>query len=296
MFTEKTSLIVPTKDRTKKVINLLNQITEKNIFFSEIIIVDSSNEKNKKELIDFISGKKIKLISSKPSISLQRNLGLKNSNLLNEFIMFCDDDIVFKNQAFQEMDKGINKYIDVAAFSFNLDSPIKDNFLEKIKRSYIVKKIGIYSDQPGKVLRNGWQTKFINVDKDLEVQWLSTQAVIYRRKKIDSLEFDENLGQYSYLEDFDFSFMLSKKSKLMVISLAKYNHPNFIERKDFNFGKLEIINRYYLVKKHNFNKFNFFLSAIIKIIINFFEIFRGKFLFNKILGNICALYICLRKK
>ena len=82
----------------------------------------------------------------------------------------------------------------------------------------------------------------------------------------------------------------------MVISLAKYNHPNFIERKDFNFGKLEIINRYYLVKKHNFNKFNFFLSAIIKIIINFFEIFRGKFLFNKILGNICALYICLRKK
>jgi len=296
MFTEKTSLIVPTKDRTKKVINLLNQITEKNIFFSEIIIVDSSNEKNKKELIDFISGKKIKLISSKPSISLQRNLGLKNSNLLNEFIMFCDDDIVFKNQAFQEMDKGINKYIDVAAFSFNLDSPIKDNFLEKIKRSYIVNKIGIYSDQPGKVLRNGWQTKFINVDKDLEVQWLSTQAVIYRRKKIDSLEFDENLGQYSYLEDFDFSFMLSKKSKLMVISLAKYNHPNFIERKDFNFGKLEIINRYYLVKKHNFNKFNFFLSAIIKIIINFFEIFRGKFLFNKILGNICALYICLRKK
>ena len=296
MFTEKTSLIVPTKDRTKKVINLLNQITEKNIFFSEIIIVDSSNEKNKKELIDFISGKKIKLISSKPSISLQRNLGLKNSNLLNEFIMFCDDDIVFKNQAFQEMDKGINKYIDVAAFSFNLDSPIKDNFLEKIKRSYIVKKIGIYSDQPGKVLRNGWQTKFSNVDKDLEVQWLSTQAVIYRRKKIDSLEFDENLGQYSYLEDFDFSFMLSKKSKLMVISLAKYNHPNFIERKDFNFGKLEIINRYYLVKKHNFNKFNFFLSAIIKIIINFFEIFRGKFLFNKILGNICALYICLRKK
>jgi len=289
MFTEKTSLIVPTKDRTKKVINLLNQITEKNIFFSEIIIVDSSNEKNKKELIDFISGKKIKLISSKPSISLQRNLGLKNSNLLNEFIMFCDDDIVFKNQAFQEMDKGINKYIDVAAFSFNLDSPIKDNFLEKIKRSYIVNKIGIYSDQPGKVLRNGWQTKFINVDKDLEVQWLSTQAVIYRRKKIDALEFDENLGQYSYLEDFDFSFMLSKKSKLMVISLAKYNHPNFIERKDFNFGKLEIINRYYLVKKHNFNKFNFFLSAIIKIIINFFEIFRGKFLFNKILGNICAL-------
>jgi len=296
MFTEKTSLIVPTKDRTEKVINLLNQITEKNIFFGEIIIVDSSNEKNKKELIDFISGKKIKLISSKPSISLQRNLGLKNSNLLNEFIMFCDDDIVFKNQAFQEMDKGINKYIDVAAFSFNLDSPIKDNFLEKIKRSYIVNKIGIYSDQPGKVLRNGWQTKFINVDKDLEVQWLSTQAVIYRRKKIDSLEFDENLGQYSYLEDFDFSFMLSKKSKLMVISLAKYNHPNFIERKDFNFGKLEIINRYYLVKKHNFNKFNFFLSAIIKIIINFFEIFRGKFLFNKILGNICALYICLRKK
>ena len=296
MFTDKTSLIIPTKNRAKKIINLLDQIDEFKIFFDEIIIVDSSNEENKKTIQDYTLKKKIKLITSKPSISLQRNIGINNSSNLNKFIMFLDDDIVFEKNAFEEMNNAINKYPEIAGFSFNLNKKNDENLLEKLKKSNIVRKTGIYSSKPGLVLKNGWQTKIINICNDIEVQWLSTQAVVYKKNNINNLLFDENLGQYSYLEDLDFSYTISKKSKLMVVSKAKYTHPNFIERKDFDFGKKEIVNRFYFVKKNNLIKTFFFFSSIIKIIVDLLKILIGNFLLKKVAGNIYGLFICLIKK
>ena len=74
------SIIIPTKDRPYKVKRLLNQLYNNKFFFNEILIVDSSNLNNKKKLIFMIKQTElnIKLINSRPSISLQRNKGLKN--------------------------------------------------------------------------------------------------------------------------------------------------------------------------------------------------------------------------
>ena len=48
MFTSKTTLIVPTKNRSLKLIKLLNSILKYKIKFNEIIVIDSSNPKHKK--------------------------------------------------------------------------------------------------------------------------------------------------------------------------------------------------------------------------------------------------------
>ena len=77
MFTTKTSLIVPTKNRSLKIIKLLKSILKLKIKFNEIIIVDSSNKNHKEALINYIKKKKIKLIFSRPSTTHQRNIGLK---------------------------------------------------------------------------------------------------------------------------------------------------------------------------------------------------------------------------
>ena len=55
----------------------------------------------------------------------------------------------------------------------------------------------------GIVTPSGWQTKAINLKKDLEVEWLPTQAVIYKINKLNNLKFDTAYGKYSYLEDLD---------------------------------------------------------------------------------------------
>ena len=57
----------------------------------------------------FSNFKNIKVFKSNPSISIQRNLGIKNYNKRNKFIMFCDDDILFEKNAIKNMDKFISQ-------------------------------------------------------------------------------------------------------------------------------------------------------------------------------------------
>ena len=66
MFTTKTSLIVPTKNRSLKIIKLLKSILRLKIKFNEIIIVDSSNKKHKEVILDHIKKKKLNLYSLDP--------------------------------------------------------------------------------------------------------------------------------------------------------------------------------------------------------------------------------------
>ena len=47
MFTKKTTLIIPTRNRPNLLKNILIQFIDFKISFYEIIIVDSSNKKNK---------------------------------------------------------------------------------------------------------------------------------------------------------------------------------------------------------------------------------------------------------
>ena len=87
------SIIIPTKDRPYKIKRLLDQLYDNKFFFNEIILIDSSNINNKKKLTIIIKkiDSNIKLINSRPSISLQRNKGLKNMKKNNSFFMFVDD-------------------------------------------------------------------------------------------------------------------------------------------------------------------------------------------------------------
>ena len=98
----------------------------------------------------------------------------------------------------------------------------------------------------GIVTASGWQTKAINLKKDLKVEWLPTQAVIYKINKINNLKFDTAYGKYSYLEDLDFSYSLSRKGKLMICSCANYTSENTVNRDDYGFGvkRLKIVSFY----------------------------------------------------
>ena len=58
MFTHKTTLIVPTRNRSSKLIKLIKNIVKLKIFFNEIIVVDSSDNHHKKKIITFLTKKK----------------------------------------------------------------------------------------------------------------------------------------------------------------------------------------------------------------------------------------------
>jgi GT2 family glycosyltransferase len=284
-------IVIPTRNRIKELTNTLNFLNNNNFFFKKIVIVDSSNFNIKKKIKKKINSYdlNIKLEDSQPSTCLQRNIGF-NFIENEEHIMFLDDDNIFFEDAFYKMQIFLKTNINFVGVAFNQIYNFQDSFLEKIKKNLIFKKIGIYSPENGGFAKSGWQSKFINFENDEIVEWLPTRAVIYKTAFIKNLKFDDNLGIYGYLEDLDFSLELKKRGKLMVCSKAKYTHDQSIDRSDFKFGKKEVRNRYYLVQKHNLNKFLFFITLIAKILINLKEgIFLKKNSLQRFFGNLVAL-------
>ena len=287
----KTLIVVPTRNRPDEIINTINFLNLNKNFFSKIIIVDSSDielkEKIKKLLLNYSLN--IKLKYAQPSTSTQRNIGFSFIED-EEFIMFLDDDNIFYNDALLQMNNFLKKNINFAGIAFNQILKEEENFSEKLKKNFFTNKLSIYPSKKGGVSRSGWQSKFINFENDEIVEWLPTRAVIYRTELIKNLKFDENLGIYGYLEDLDFSLELKKKGKLMVCSNAKYTHDQSIDRSGFEFGKKEVRNRYYLVQKHNLNKYLFFITLFAKMLINLKEgIFLNKNSLQRFYGNIIAL-------
>ena len=297
MFTNFTSLVIPTRNRFVNLYNTLSRLKEFKLKFLEIIVVDSS-DKFTKEIRKICRIFNVKLYFSRPSSALQRNIGLSKISKKSKYVMFLDDDIIFLKYSFSNMNYAIKKYsrIDsqIAGYGFNHIGIKKYDYISFLKKSVISKMLNLYSNQAGKVMRNGWHTKINNLTKDIFVDWLHTAATIYELKKIPKILFDESFGRYSYLEDVDFSYRVSSNFKLILVANARFLHPNSIDRDGFSFGELEILNRYKFVRKNNLNIKLFYLSSFIRFLISLLGIFRFNFKsISRSAGNIFAISKCI---
>lgn len=299
MFTNSCSLIIPTRNRHKYVKKIFKQLKSNKIKFQEILVIDSSDSKSAFFVKRICAKHFAQYFHTTPSISYQRNLGLKKRNKNNKYVMFLDDDIFFLKKAFHSMNKMLFDYRnnhEVCGFGFNLQNKnYKPGLLDRIKKNRICKFFNLYSVEAGKVMKSGWHTKIENLKNNQIVDWIYTAAVVYKNKLIKNNYFDNSLGVYSYLEDLDFCLNFKKKNLRLIINCsAKIKHPNVIERNDYKFGLLEILNRYYLVKKHSLCVPSFYLAAIIRSLLSIIEFFKGKFNFiYRFFGNICGILFCL---
>jgi hypothetical protein len=285
-------IVIPTRNRIKELTNTLNFLQSNKFFFKKIVIVDSSKleikEKIKAKIKEY--NIQIKIIDSEPSTCIQRNAGF-NFIENNEYIMFLDDDNIFYPDAFYKMQYFLNNNKNFSGVAFNQIYNEKKSILEKFKKNCISNKLGIYSSNIGGFSNSGWQSRFINFSNNAIVQWLPTRAVIYRSEKVRNIRFDEKLGIYGYLEDLDFSLQLKKNGNLMVCSDARYSHDQSITRPGFEFGKKELRNRYYIVKKHNLKKNLFFLTSLFRMILTLKEGMFGDInSFKRLAGNLVALF------
>tara|TARA_Y100001970_G_C14075592_1_gene771834 strand:+ start:116 stop:1012 length:897 start_codon:yes stop_codon:yes gene_type:complete len=298
MFTNKTSLIIPTKERIDYLKRFFSSLGDLVYSFDEILIIDSSSDITHKKIINnFLNYNNIKVIKCEPSTSLQRNVGIKSYKKTNKFLMFCDDDIIFEKGSILSMNNFIISNPNNVGYGFNLIENEKKDFFEKIKKNNFFQKNGYYSQDPGIVCENGWHSKICNIQKDTNTMWLSTQACIYKADIIKNKLFDIKLGKYSYLEDLFISHELSKKGKLIICAESRYKHPDFIERKDFNFGVQEVVNRYKFVKKFKLNISKFYITIFLKSSLTFFKIIIGRLSFvSKFLGNLYGIFLCILRK
>ena len=124
--------------------------------------------------------------------------------------------------------------------------------IPRLKRTALAKRLGLYSDQKGAVVRSGFQTTYGYVDADTPGSWLPSGAVVYRKTIFMEYGFDNWFEGYSYLEDLDLSYRISRRYKLAMVSDARINHyPSGTGRPGaVLFGKKEVLNRLWFVRKH----------------------------------------------
>ena len=202
--------------------------------------------------------------------------------------MFLDDDIKFEKNSLRIMKNFLIKNKAYFGIGFNLIIKDTNHYLEKFKRSRLFKFLGVYDDAKGKVTPSGWHTKAINLKNDTLVEWLSTQAVIYKYNIIKKNRFNLNYGTYSYLEDLEFSYKIKKK--LIIHSKAKYSSNNVVKRDKFKFGQKEIINRFIFVKKFKLSLIRFSIGSLLLIFKNAFAILLEIDNIFKVLGNFKGIY------
>ena len=244
------TVVIPTRNRPKELILLLDFLKSQ-IIVNEIIIVDSSDDSTfKVRDLDF----NVKYIYTEiKSAAIQRNIGISEINEKCDFLAFLDDDVLPPQNYFSELIETIENTnaIGVSGIAVNKK---KKNQNKQNKISYFVRWIFLLdSSKKGKILKSGVN---ISVDSKIdnkelvETKWLIGCA-IWDFKRTRNLRFNNNFYGQSLGEDVLFSMGANRHGQLYVNTNVVLNHyESTIGRpNEFNFYRMWVNNRLYIVKE-----------------------------------------------
>ncbi|MDD4910361.1 MAG: glycosyltransferase [Candidatus Omnitrophica bacterium] len=274
MFNEKLAVIIPTKDRPEELRRCLESIEDQGFKPAQIIIVDGGS-RAVSGVVDSFSGLNIDYVrKTPPSLTAQRNAGIKMVRDGVSLVAFLDDDVALETDSLKNMMKFWEAAsLDTAGACFN-------NMSEPFRRPAFLEKVFLVNaDIPGRILPSGFQSIPCAVDRTMRIDWLIGCAMVFRRKVFEEFMFDEKFSGYARYEDVDFSYSVGKKYKMFVVADAKIKHFVKLENVGYSsaLGKMEVVNRVYFVKKNPdlsvplcyWALFGIFLNNIIKGLLGF---------------------------
>lgn len=283
------AFIIPTKDRPADLRQMFDSLQKQTRKPDQIIIVDASL-KSIRFVCEGFPSLSVNYLrwTEKPSAARQRNGGLALLNPEINWVCFFDDDQVLHPDALKKAEDFIQKNSDVAfgGLAFCSTDYEKENRSFALKDSWISRKLGLYAP-PGQVAPSGWQSVIRNPKTNIALSWMSSAAMLLKRDVLKEIQFDHFFQGYSYLEDLDFSYSVSRKYSLYLLTDAKFDHFHSSggRSSQYEFGIMEIRNRRYFVRKHRLSVFSYRLAAFLRWCMS---LVHGEF--SRALGNIRALF------
>jgi hypothetical protein len=162
-----------------------------------------------------------------------------------------------------------------AAFNWMNCPPRAGSWLKSSRMAFW---LGLYSGRKGVVMPSGWQTIVGQVSETMFVEWLPSGAAVWRRGVFDNFRFDSWFDGYSYLEDLDFSYSVGKQYRLAIVADAGFRHyPSPSGRgAPYQFGKREVRNRLYLVRKHQLSVSRCYTGLFLRMLMTFGRALRPR--------------------
>ena len=287
------SMVVATKDRPDDLRRLLESLRQQTATPPGIIIVDASRESVESVVTAFPELLAAYVRHWPPSAAAQRNAGIRACDPSTTLIGFADDDTIFEPDSFAAMLRFWESAgEDVLGASFNiLNYRLPGG--QSLKRSRISARLGLYPAKLGGVAPSGWQSVFGKVSQTQFVEWLPSTAAVWRRDVLDRYVFDEYFDTYSYVEDVDLSYSIGRNGRLAIVAEAGYSHfPSAGGRvSPRQFGRLEVRNRLYFVRKHGLSLPRCFLGIGIRLVMTLVAAlpFRDRRMLARAVGNVEGL-------
>ncbi|WP_445734167.1 glycosyltransferase family 2 protein [Mariniflexile sp.] len=265
------TLIVCTYMRPQPLLKLLQSVAKQTVYPNEILVIDGSTNTDTETILkenSFKNLKYIKVDKTNRGLTKQRNFGINLVAESSEIICFLDDDIVLKDNYFEDL---INTYkIKLDAFAVggyiindvnwkktsgekNANTFYFDGWMRnEPSRFRLRRKFGLQPDaDPGfmPTFSHGRAIGFLPPSgKIYEVEQIMGGVSSYRKEVFNSLSFSTYFEGYGLYEDADFSLRIAKMGKLYVNTKAQlfHYHDDSGRPNQYKYGKMVVRNGWYV--------------------------------------------------
>ena len=259
------AFIIPTKDRPKKLKNLLDSLAAQDEVCERVIVVDGGKSV-KDVVIGFSDRLPVEYYECRPPGQIrQRNMGISlldgNTPLVGSF----DDDIVLESNSLKEMIAFWNRCeTHTAGVSFNIVNGPEES------RPWIKCLLGLSAREQGRVLRSGMTTSNTHVKVDLRSEWLCGGATIWKQQILMEFPHREIPIRWATSEDLIFSYPIRKKYPLYVCADAQARHEHEFDyrstKKNWFHGFTQTIMIFYFVASNkDLSKKLFLWTLLVRI-------------------------------
>ncbi len=249
------SAIIPTANRANVLRATLNSLSQQNVQPAEIIIVDASDSEDtfkiSNEVFENLLSKIVYAKATQKGAASQRNQGVELAE--NDFIFFCDDDIIFEPNCIERLWNGINSDDNIGAVNSMVTN---QRYLTPGKLTRIMYRLMSGQTLPtyaGKCIGPAWNLMpedDPSLPELVKMEWVNTTCTIYRRSALPTPVFSSHFKGYSMFEDLTLSSIIGRKWELRNARTARIFHdsqPGSHKNSLYALAKMETVNRYYVM-------------------------------------------------
>ena len=288
------SIIVPTYNRYESLNRLLKSIEKQKLKPNEVIIIDASENKKRVEYDNL----NIKLISSNPSVCVQRNIGIEAAT--SDLLMFCDDDIelpndyLYRTNIFLENNpqQGIvtglwrernSKGEWITSYPITSIWSLTYNWIfglsvwgsvERLEVHSIAKPIHsrlsrFYKSKGNTLTKAGWPLVTQYTDNPQKAEVTSLGSALIRKSWLKGITFDESLHTNGYGENYGVCVQLKQKGCINILQdlivLHYHSKKNRIPENKATYYRTLALGGF--VKKYDTGSYGLYIWSVFGLII-----------------------------
>lgn len=253
------SVVIPTLNRHSTLLQTIESVCSGIGIPKQIIIIDQSQKPISKDEI-LLPSEEVEIVILHPAIASSthaRNLGIKAAT--QEFILFCDDDILVNQETIKLLyDRMTNSQIGlVAALHYKgnvlFEGTRKKNLIKSISGTIL--GMQKFWRKDGYVIKSTMRGRYApGIESDVNTEWAMGYFFCVRKSVIACMDhyFDEQLIRYAYAEDLDFSYRycLEAQKKALKTIIDPKIYVNHLTSKEWRIPKQEEVNYIYANRRY----------------------------------------------